>query len=231
MSSTVRILSSRERVVFFSFLFSCLCVTDCFSLSPVLFIIYYCEYIYSPHRTKITSDVGRAGFHWKGKREKQRTALLCLFTSIPISTQKMVPEKSQQQMSLLKKKTFASQPAQSLLRCQDGKFIIWGSEWSPPAMTQNWRKSDRSPPLKFTTKIIQVLAIFFLISFSLILWFSSFHACPFLWPLLLSFNRYLEINLFEPFYSSVPTETNSLFPYCLLKVTFSHSYGDSDSAT
>lgn len=104
MSSTVRILSSRERVVFFSFLFSCLCVTDCFSFSPVLFIIYYCEYIYSPHRTKITSDVGRAVFHWKGKREKQRTALLCLFTSIPISTQKMVPEKSQQQMSLLKKK-------------------------------------------------------------------------------------------------------------------------------
>lgn len=145
MSSTVRILSSRERVVFFSFLFSCLCVTDCFSLSPILFIIYYCEYIYSPHRTKITSDVGRAGFHWKGKREKQRTALLCLFTSIPISTQKMVPEKSQQQMSLLKKKPFASQPAQSLLRCQDGKFIIWGSEWSSsndPKLKEVWSFSS-----------------------------------------------------------------------------------------
>lgn len=228
MSSIFRILSSRERVLFFSCLFSCLCVTDCFSLSPILFIIYYCEYTYSPYRTQITSDMGRAG-----KREKQRSALLCLITSISISTQKNGARKNPNGRWIYgkKSKTFASQPAQSLVRCQDGKFIIWGSEWSPPAMTQNWRKSDPSPPLKFTTEIIKVLAIFFLISFSLIFWFSGFHAWPFLWPLLLSSNRYPEINLLELFYSSVPTETDSLSPCCLLKVTFPHSYGDSNSAT
>lgn len=42
--------------------------------------------------------MGRAG-----KREKQRSALLCLITSISISTQKMVPEKSQRQMNLQNK--------------------------------------------------------------------------------------------------------------------------------
>lgn len=167
-------------------------------------------------------------------REKSRDLLYCVLSLLfQFLHKKMVPGKipTADESTEKKKKTFASQPAQSLVRCQDGKFIIWGSEWSPPAMTQNWRKSDPSPPLKFTTEIIKVLAIFFLISFSLIFWFSGFHAWPFLWPLLLSSNRYPEINLLELFYSSVLTETDSLSPCFLLKVTFPHSYGDSNSAT
>lgn len=199
---------------------------------PQSYLLFTTVNIYIPHtEPKLLLTWEEQGFIGKG-REKSRELLYCAFSLLfQFLLKKWCQKNPNSRWVYWKKKPFASQPAQSLLRCQDGKFIIWGSEWSPPAMTQNWRKSDRSPPLKFTTKIIQVLAIFFLISFSLILWFSSFHACPFLWPLLLSFNRYLEINLFELFYSSVPTETNSLFPYCLLKVTFSHSYGDSDSAT
>lgn len=175
-------------------------------------------------------------YFWYGKSREERKAEICFIASyhfyFNFYTKKWCQKNPNGRWIYGKKsKTFASQPAQSLVRCQDGKFIIWGSEWSPPAMTQNWRKSDPSPPLKFTTEIIKVLAIFFLISFSLIFWFSGFHAWPFLWPLLLSSNRYPEINLLELFYSSVPTETDSLSPCCLLKVTFPHSYGDSNSAT
>lgn len=74
------------------------------------------------------------------------------------------------------------------------------------AMTQHWRKSDPSPPLKSSSRIIKVFAIF-LKFFSPILWFSSLHTCLFFWPLLLSFDHYPQTNLFEDSYIRV----------CLLK--------------
>lgn len=195
---------------------------------PQSYLLFTIVNIYIPHTEPKLLLI------WEEQgREKSRDLLYCVLSLLFQFLHKKWCQKNPNGRWIYgkKSKTFASQPAQSLVRCQDGKFIIWGSEWSPPAMTQNWRKSDPSPPLKFTTEIIKVLAIFFLISFSLIFWFSGFHAWPFLWPLLLSSNRYPEINLLELFYSSVPTETDSLSPCCLLKVTFPHSYGDSNSAT
>lgn len=132
----------------------------------------------------------------------------------------MVPEKSQQQISLLKKR-FASQPEQSFVSCQDGKCIFWGSERSLSAMTQHWRKSEPSPPLKSSSKIIKVFAIFFNFFFSSsdsLAFTLAFFSDLCFSPLIII----LKPLFFEDlFHFSVPTEANS--PYCLLTVAFSLS--------
>lgn len=167
-------------ILFCYFLFSCLSVASFpFTFSHLLLWIYI--HIHSLHSIRISYGME--------KREAERSAFLVSFVPLPISTQKtLVSEKFRQQISLWKKR-LASHPEQSFFSCQDGKCIFWGSEWSLSATTQHWRKCDPSPPLKSSSKIMKVFAIF-LIPFSLTLWFSSLHTWLFSWPLLLSFDHY-----------------------------------------